>query len=685
MDDPPFLPPLDDHLNENTGSRAATVEDADDDPDASQDPEDEFVERFPVESRAGYPLRSCPSIYESHRIRLQAEDKEMWSPFESEGHWDLAKWLATSGVSQNKINSFLKLPVQDAKFPFSSARGLYKTIDTLPKGPEWKTSDIKVTGDRLTDDGAPEVETVELYFRNILECIQDIIGDPALKDDMKCAPCRVWSDETKTERFYSEMWTGDWWWETQMRLPQRSTIVPVIFATDKTNLSLFSGDKVAWPVYMTIGNLNKSTRRKVSRRAWRLVGYLPVAKLECFTTQEGRRVGGWELYHECMRQICEPLYSLGPESGGVEMACSDNKSRRIYPFVAVFTVDHPERCLIACCKDNYCPECEVDPKKREDPTPSKPRSRSCIELLDVFIQNPLSDTAELDRLGIRSIKNPFWRNLPVFHVYKAFPPDLLHQLHKGIFHSHLVPWICHILGEQEVDARFKCIPKHSTLRHFAKGILTISQWTGREAKEMEKVMVSVLGGERTELVVCARALLDFIYYSSFTQHSTETLELMQSSLAVFHDNKDVFVELGAREHFNFPKFHALIHFIDHIKRWGSLDGYNTEISERLHIEFAKVPYRRSNRKDHLRQQTLIMNRQEALHFWSNFIRWAQDNWRDVEEDDDADDADDASSEAGSDVAEIESTNATITIVDEEGSAVVQVKPEGEDDDAIRLS
>ncbi|KZT41035.1 hypothetical protein SISSUDRAFT_964108, partial [Sistotremastrum suecicum HHB10207 ss-3] len=160
------------------------------------------------------------------------------------------------------------------------------------------------------------------------------------------------------------MWTGDWWWETQMRLPEGSTVVPVIFATDKTNLSVFSGDKVAWPVYMTVGNLDKSTRKKVSQRAWRLVAYLPVPKLDCFQTQEIRRIKGWEIYHECMRHICGPLYSIGPESQGVPLTCADNKLRKVYPFVAVFTVDHPERCLISCCKENRCPECEVQPNSQ---------------------------------------------------------------------------------------------------------------------------------------------------------------------------------------------------------------------------------------------------------------------------------------------------------------------------------
>lgn len=108
MDDPPPSPiPEDTHPNPH----AATVEDLDDDLDEHRDPEDEFIERFPMEYRAGFPIQRSPSVYEYHRQRLQAENKDMWSPFQNEGHWDMAKWLVNSGVSQNKINSFLKLPI----------------------------------------------------------------------------------------------------------------------------------------------------------------------------------------------------------------------------------------------------------------------------------------------------------------------------------------------------------------------------------------------------------------------------------------------------------------------------------------------------------------------------------------------------------------------------------------------
>ncbi|KAJ7456367.1 hypothetical protein B0H11DRAFT_1739353 [Mycena galericulata] len=112
------------------------------------------------------------------------------------------------------------------------------------------------------------------------------------------------------------MWTADWWWEVQELLPVSSTLAPIIIASDKTQLTKFSGDKQAWPVYLTLGNIDKETRRTPSSRATVLLGYIPVSKLEIFTKKK-RSAVGHQMFHDCMRVMLLPLKDAG--AGGVKM------------------------------------------------------------------------------------------------------------------------------------------------------------------------------------------------------------------------------------------------------------------------------------------------------------------------------------------------------------------------------
>jgi hypothetical protein len=99
-------------------------------------------------------------------------------------------------------------------------------------------------------------------------------------------------------------------------------VAPVIIATDKTQLTQFSGSKSAYPVYLTLGNIPKAICRKPSQQACILIGYLSVDKiLASHLTQKDKSSRVQHLFHDSMRIILEPLKEAGRKgmevTGGV--------------------------------------------------------------------------------------------------------------------------------------------------------------------------------------------------------------------------------------------------------------------------------------------------------------------------------------------------------------------------------
>jgi hypothetical protein len=411
-----------------------------------------------------------------------------------------------------------------------------------------------------------------------------------------------------------------------------------VVASDKTHLTNFSGDKQAWPVYLTLGNIDKATRRKPSSRSHILLGYLPVSKLECYT-EDRRSHEQHQLFHDCMKLLLDPLEEAG--RNGLLMTCADGVRRKVYPLLSAYVADYPEQCLITCVRENSCPICTVTPKLRGNPAPSEPRNATAT--LDILTRQAEGEKpAEFKSQNFRLIR-PFWRDLPYCNIHDCMTPDILHQLHKGVFGDHVAAWAkkASDCTTQEMDARFVAMTQHSTLRHFKKGISLTTQWTGAEYKAMEKVFLGILAGSADPAVIkTVRALLDFIHYAHFEVHTDHSLEAMEDAWRRIHENKEVFVELEIRKHFNISKFHNIRHYLDSIRSRGTADAFNTEISERLHIDFAKAGYRASNRKNYLAQMTKWLNRMEAVHRFGTYLQWAMPGYTAGSSQEELDDEDD---------------------------------------------
>ena len=92
-----------------------------------------------------------------------------------------------------------------------------KAVDKLPTGPSWTCEIINVAGDNdYNDDGVTQGEALELWRRDSVECVSELIGNPTFKEYISYILEHVYTDDMGNIRIYDEMWTSDWWWETQV-------------------------------------------------------------------------------------------------------------------------------------------------------------------------------------------------------------------------------------------------------------------------------------------------------------------------------------------------------------------------------------------------------------------------------------------------------------------------------------
>ncbi|PSR97569.1 hypothetical protein PHLCEN_2v4308 [Hermanssonia centrifuga] len=232
---------------------------------------------------AGATFGVAKTLFDIIRDEQILQGAEVWGPFRDDKQWQLAKWLIKN-VGHSQAEEFLKLGViQGSGLDYPNKDRLYKAVDELPSGLDWQCKEIVQTGDLKNANRAALTETLEVWYRDPMDCIRELLGNPLFAKTLAYALEQVYRDKGGTNRHINEMWTADWWWNLQQEMSAGSTITPVILSSDKTRLSQFREDKSAWPIYLTIGNLSKEVRRSPTMHGTVLLGYLPVGKFNCFS------------------------------------------------------------------------------------------------------------------------------------------------------------------------------------------------------------------------------------------------------------------------------------------------------------------------------------------------------------------------------------------------------------------
>ena len=168
--------------------------------------------------------------------------------------------------------------------------------------------------------------------------------------------------------------------------------------SDQTHLSNFSGEKKAWPVYITPGNLPSTRRNSLGSMAVLLLALLPVPpKLSKSTSADKhqRRINA-ETLQLVFQLLFEPLQAVARK--GVNIDCADGKVRRCFPVLCAWIADHMENLALHGVKSNSCPKCKVLPWKLGKDAKYSARDYTEYEYCEREngVQSPGSDSDDTD-------------------------------------------------------------------------------------------------------------------------------------------------------------------------------------------------------------------------------------------------------------------------------------------------
>ena len=134
-------------------------------------------------------------------------------------------------------------------------------------------------------------------------------------------------------------------------------------SSDQTYLTDFSGDKKAWPIYITIGNLPSTIRNTPRNHCTLLLALLPVPPKKAFLTASTiARVN--TVIQEALHDVLHPLEALF--GTGIEIHCGDGHIQHCFPRLAAWIADHMEYVVLLGLKTTSCPRCEVPFNKLGD-------------------------------------------------------------------------------------------------------------------------------------------------------------------------------------------------------------------------------------------------------------------------------------------------------------------------------
>ncbi|CAE6538191.1 unnamed protein product [Rhizoctonia solani] len=241
-----------------------------------------------------------------------------------------------------------------------------------------------------------------------------------------------------------------------------------------------------------------------------------------------------------------------------------------------------------------------------------------------------------------------------FNFYNMFVVDLLHEIELGVWKSLLTHLIRILFGcgadvIAKFNHRFRQVPTfcNSTIRKFSDDVASLSRLAARDFEDILQCCIPVFKGLLPEPLdtQVQRLLFTFAYWHALAklrQHTSTTLaklsdvtkQLGDKMRALKESTADLEIfetprEFSSRQrraaakaqqsnlsevvqvvrkrcelNLNTPKFHAIVHYVEIIRFFGTTDSYSTQTTELQHRK-VKIQWERTNMKDAVPQMVRI--------------------------------------------------------------------------------
>ena len=253
---------------------------------------------------------------------------------------------------------------------------------------------------------------------------------------------------------------------------------------------------MAYPLLISLANIEPAIRSKISLHTYLLLGLLPIPKFTHKDTRT-RSLLHNRLFHTALNEIVELLKTAARV--GVMMNNPVGNVRYCYTPLAAYIADTPELSLVACMGPKASPFTTATSKSFSNPVLHPPRTASLTlaairQALEKCSTQDYKAFVKVSRtLFLNGVVEPFWVDWPLSSPSGFLHPETLHHFHRFSW-DHNVKWCIEVVSPLEMDFQFSLLQPTVGYRGFEDGISKLKQVTGRDHHSIQRYIIGIIAG-----------------------------------------------------------------------------------------------------------------------------------------------------------------------------------------------